>query len=264
MPWLETPQGDVHYTEAGSGEPLVLIHGLNSAAACWDWHIPALADRYRVIAYDNINHGFSANSPRDGAHPDWVDTLESVVAALAIERPVLIGQSMGAMTSMRYALRHPDAAGAVVAAGMGWPLATPPAALPDPLDTEERIWLGVGDSFTAGWVAANRTTYERYLRVRSTATAIEANRHRRPLTAVNPSWFGDDDLSARFRTLATPLLLFVGVQDGLADGVRNIAKLVPDAELVEVEAAHNAYFERRDEFLTAIDGFLSRVGAAQR
>lgn len=263
MPWLELPQGDVHYTEAGSGQPLVLIHGLNSAAACWSWHVPALADRYRVLTFDNINHGLSSNSPRYEPQPDWVDTLESLLAALDVERPVLIGQSMGAMTALRYALRHPGAVRAVVAAGMGWPLRTPPAGLPDPLDAEERIWLGVGDSFTEEWVAADPVTYERYLRVRSTATAIEANRHRRPLTTTKPDWFGED-LTPRFQTLTVPLLLFVGIRDSMAEGVRNIASLVPAAELVEVDAAHNAYFECRDEFLARVDGFLSRLGPVER
>lgn len=263
MPWLELPQGDVHYTDTGAGDPLVLIHGMNSAAACWDWHIPALADRYRVIAYDNVNHGFSSNSPRGEQQPDWVDTLAGVLGALGVERPVLIGQSMGAMTSMRYALRHPREIRGVVAAGMGWPLRMPPGGLPDPLDPEQRIWLGVGDSFTAEWIAAHRTTYKRYLRVRSTATAIEANRHRRPFTTVDPDWFGDD-LTDRFRALAAPLLLFVGVQDGMVDGARTIAELVPAAELVEVDAAHNAYFECREEFLAGVDEFLSRLAAASR
>ena len=258
MPWLELPQGDIHYTDTGTGQPLVLIHGLNSAAACWDWHIPALADRYRVISYDNVNHGFSSNSPREEAQPDWVDTLEGMLSALAVDQPVLIGQSMGAMTALRYALRRPGSARAVVAAGMGWPLRTPPAGLPDPLDPSERIWLGVGDSFTAGWVAENRVTYEWYLRVRSTAPAIEANRHRRPLTTADPDWFAED-LSGRFAALSTPLLLFVGKQDGMADGVRNISALVPEAELIEVDAAHNAYFECRDEFLGGVETFLGRL-----
>ncbi len=49
------------------------------------------------------------------------------------------------------------------------------------LDDDERIWLGVGNSFTEQWIADNPLEYARYIRIRSTATAIEAARYPRSL-----------------------------------------------------------------------------------
>ncbi len=56
---FDTGEGHVFHVEAGSGEPLVLIHGFPTSS--WDWHevFDALAQRYRVIAFDKLGYGFS-------------------------------------------------------------------------------------------------------------------------------------------------------------------------------------------------------------
>lgn len=84
MPWIELLGHDIHYREAGSGQPLVLIHGSGSAAACWEPIMEALS-QYHVYAYDSVNHGFSANSPRGQAEPDRADELEALLLGAAAE-----------------------------------------------------------------------------------------------------------------------------------------------------------------------------------
>src|SRR3546814_66840 len=150
----------------------------------------ALTDQFHVLAYDSVDHGRSANSPRDEPAPDRADELEAFLAALRIARPVIIGQSMGSMTTLRWAVRHPSQARALVMCGMGWPISV--SKLPPTLDEDEGIWLGVGDSFTSEWIDQHPREYERYVRVRSTATAIEADRHPRAFTAVAPSYGAAD------------------------------------------------------------------------
>jgi len=49
----------IHYVEAGSGAPLILIHGLADNVAVWDSVIPSLAAKFRVIAFDQIGFGHS-------------------------------------------------------------------------------------------------------------------------------------------------------------------------------------------------------------
>jgi len=68
-----------------------------------------------------VNHGHSANSPRDEPEPDRVDELEGALAALAVDRPILCGHSMGGSTVVRRACRHPDQARALIVSGMGVP-----------------------------------------------------------------------------------------------------------------------------------------------
>ncbi len=63
--YFDTGEGHVFHVEAGTGEVLVLLHGFPTSS--WDWHkvFDALAQRYRVIAFDKLGYGFS-DKPRDG------------------------------------------------------------------------------------------------------------------------------------------------------------------------------------------------------
>ena len=119
MGWVQVGSTDVHYVEAGSGTPLVFLHGFGSCAEAWYQQAAAFSARFRVIAYDSVNHGHSSNSPRGEPEPDRADELEGFLDALGIERPVLAGNSIGALTLLRWAVRHPDRSLALVPSGMG-------------------------------------------------------------------------------------------------------------------------------------------------
>src|SRR5215471_21609296 len=108
MPWVDVLGNDIYYVEQGRGQPLVFLHGMSSCGEAWFQQFERFSDRFRCIAYDSINHGHSANSPRDAEEPDRADELEGFLAALGIERPILAGNSMGGATLLRWAARHPD------------------------------------------------------------------------------------------------------------------------------------------------------------
>jgi pimeloyl-ACP methyl ester carboxylesterase len=258
MAWVTLLGHDIHYTDTGEGQPVVMIHGMGSCAACWEGHIGRLAGRFRVLAYDSVNHGFSAGTPRDAPEPDRVDELEAFLDAVQVERPILVGQSMGSLTSLRWLIRHPDRARGVVAAGMGWPLEGGRGKV---LDDEERIWIGVGDSFTEPWKAAHPAEFDRYIRVRSTATRIEAERHPRTATVRDPGWGRDDpQVKSGLQAVSTPLVLFIGSRDRMLEGARTVHSLVPGSRLVVADGmAHNAYYERMDEFITLIDSVAEQT-----
>src|ERR1700744_790122 len=101
MPWVQEGATDIHYQEAGAGQPLVFLHGMSSSAEAWFQQFAAFTPYLRVIAYDSVNHGHSANSPRDQPEPDRADELEGLLAALGLERPILAGNSLGGATLPR-------------------------------------------------------------------------------------------------------------------------------------------------------------------
>ena len=84
MAWVEVNGTDIHYVEKGAGQPLIFLHGMSSCAEAWFQQFEAFAGTYRLIAYDSVNHGHSANSPRGEPEPDRVDELEGVLDALNI------------------------------------------------------------------------------------------------------------------------------------------------------------------------------------
>jgi pimeloyl-ACP methyl ester carboxylesterase len=216
-----------------------------------------LTNHARRIAYDSVNHGHSSNSPRDTPEPDRADELEAFLAALNLRRPILAGNSMGALTLLRWAVRHPGDAAALVPSGMGI------GPFPDgqlsrrPLDPET-LFLPAGDSLTEGLRERDPLLYERYLRIRSTATRLEALRHPRPRFLSGPS---REELGQAVARIRSPMQVIVGELDKLAPNARALAAAVPGAKLhVVPRSPHNVYYETAGEYNQVVSGFLAELG----
>ncbi|MEE4453083.1 alpha/beta hydrolase [Novosphingobium resinovorum] len=104
--------------EAGSGDPLVLLHGGGSRAAHFMPLMRELAPHLRVIAYDQ--RGFAANLvPTGGAidHPHWATDLIGVLDALGIDRAPVLGWSLGCSVAINAAAAFPERIAALVLVG---------------------------------------------------------------------------------------------------------------------------------------------------
>lgn len=110
-------QGELAWREAGTGPALVLLHGIGSGSGSWLGQFEGLADRYRLLAWDAP--GYGASAPLREAHPraeHYVQALDEWLQALEIEKPVLLGHSLGAIVAAAWAAARPDAVGALVLA----------------------------------------------------------------------------------------------------------------------------------------------------
>jgi len=108
----------LHYVENGSGSPVVLVHG-NTGSSRWWGGIMDLPGR-RVIALDLPNFGRS--EPLDVADIDvYADYLAAFIAALKLEKPAVVGHSLGGTVVMSMAARNPALAGAIVLIDSGSP-----------------------------------------------------------------------------------------------------------------------------------------------
>jgi pimeloyl-ACP methyl ester carboxylesterase len=98
-----------HYAEAGGGEDVVLcLHGWPQHWFEWRNLMPALADRYRVIALDQRGFGWS-EAPGDGYEKEnLADDVLAVLDALGIERVKLVGHDWGAWIGFLLALKAPE------------------------------------------------------------------------------------------------------------------------------------------------------------
>ncbi len=127
--------GNVHYTAAGHGSPVVLLHGLAASAVAWRYNIHALSQRYAVFAPDLPGHGDSAKPAVRYDTEFGLRFLDQFLDILRLDSPILVGNSTGGFLALAWALRHPGRAQALVLLdipGMGkevaWPLRL--AALP--------------------------------------------------------------------------------------------------------------------------------------
>jgi pimeloyl-ACP methyl ester carboxylesterase len=106
----------IHYQHVGSGNPLVMVHGLTGNLAVWHLHIvPALCDHFEILTYDLRGHGYS-DAPATGYSPDdMAGDLLDLLDALAIDRAVIAGHSYGADIALYFAASHPDRVSEVIA-----------------------------------------------------------------------------------------------------------------------------------------------------
>jgi len=105
-------RGTAH-EEEGRGPPVILIHGLGLNRECWDWTVPALVDRYRVIRYDLYGHGESAPPPETPSLSMFARQLAGLMDHLDIERAAIAGFSLGGMIARRFAQNFPERAAAL-------------------------------------------------------------------------------------------------------------------------------------------------------
>ena len=111
--------------EAGQGPPLILLHGLFGSARNWGAVQKALAGDYRVVALDLRNHGASRRAPDMSYAAQAADVAETM-AALGIERAVVLGHSMGGKAAMMLALTRPELVERLIVADIA-PRPYPPA-----------------------------------------------------------------------------------------------------------------------------------------
>ena len=90
--------GGTTFIEAGSGEPLLLIHGVGMNV--WRPQIEAFAATHRVIAIDMLGHGGSVLPPADATLDDYVQQARRLLDDLGIASANVVGHSMGGLVAM--------------------------------------------------------------------------------------------------------------------------------------------------------------------
>ena len=104
---IETRSGRSAYIKAGSGPPLLLLHGLGTSSETWGPTIRALKDRFTVFAPDLAGHGRSSGKPLRGSVEPLVRALDDLCGELGLESAAVVGHSLGGLVAIRFALNHP-------------------------------------------------------------------------------------------------------------------------------------------------------------
>jgi pimeloyl-ACP methyl ester carboxylesterase len=111
---------EVAYRFEGNGPLIVLVHGMAGSAATWDPVIPALAERFAVLALDLPGHGSSAK-PFDGDYSlgSFASVVRDVMVSLGLDRGTVVGQSLGGGVAMQFAYQFPSRCERLVLVGSG-------------------------------------------------------------------------------------------------------------------------------------------------
>ncbi len=186
--------------EGGSGALHFLgLHGLVDDLGIWDRIAPALEARGRFARMDLRGHGASGTPAAPCSRADLADDVVRVLDALAVERTVLVGHSMGGVVAMATALAHPDRVMGLVLIG------TTSACNEKVAGWYERIALA-GES--DGCEGLGRAIYGKDSRKEIRGDAQGIAHVTRMLKSLHP-----DPLTPRLDQLACPVLLLVGEKD---------------------------------------------------
>ena len=257
--------------ETGEGTPIVLVHGLSATRRNVVQGSRHLARRgYRLVGYDARGHGASSPAPDPSAYEysDLVGDLEAVLADLELERPVLVGSSMGAATVMAYALEHPDRVPALVQITPAYNGAGRTA---EPVEADE--WAKLADALDEGIerfveVAQPDDLPTRWREVAKEATRQRLERHEHPeavaaAVRVVPYSTAFEGLD-RLESLEVPTLI-VGARDD-ADWLHPLeiaeeyARRLPRGEVVVGDEDDPPLAWQGARLSGALGDFLERSG----
>lgn len=231
----------IRYTDQGSGEPVILIHGF-SVNQEHEWVetgvLPQLAEHYRVIAIDVRGHGKS-DKPHDphAYGPEMGTDVIRLMNFLQFPRAHIIGYSMGSMITARLLSDHPERfLTATVGGGAGFRTVTPDIA---------KRWADIAAQLERGEMTAGWTSL-----------------HNDPLALLAvaksmPSLKWDE---AKMRRVQLPVLAVVGSNDDGLAGAKDLKSVLPPVKLVVIEGATHAGETGalyRPEFIAAIADFLA-------
>lgn len=256
-------RGTLFYERAGprGAPPVVLAHGYSDDARCWVSTAAYLARRFDVVRYDARGHGRSS-PPEIGGPDEQARDLLALVERLVLERPIVLGHSMGASTALVAAAHAPERFRALV-------LEDPP------------FFDGVDPVDRSGWVARERAI-------------IEANRARSPDEIVadgrleHPTWSAEEwrpwaeskrlvdpraadyfaqpfpDWRALLARVPCPILLITGDTDLGALVTPEVAieaeYLAPELLAIHIPAAgHSIRRDQPEAYEQALERFLEVV-----
>lgn len=268
---LPTSMGEMAVQVAGSGPPVLMLHGLGGTKASFLPTVNALAPHYRCIAMDLPGFGDSVKPIGAPYHaPYFARAACAVLDALGLRRAHLIGHSMGGRAALDMGLRHEDrvAALALLMPSMAWRRPRPWAPWlrwirPElgllqvaPRAAVEAVVHRMLPGAAAGWMSAGIDEFLRaFMDPRGRAAFYAAARS---IYLEEPD--GERGFWTRLAGLRRPALFVWGARDRLVPLAfeRHVRQVLPDADHVVVDSGHVPQFERPAQTHGAVLDFLGR------
>jgi pimeloyl-ACP methyl ester carboxylesterase len=131
----------IHYTRSGGDKPQVLLlHGLTDNGACWAPVMDALEADYDCIAPDARGHGLSDAPATDYAPDTHAADAAGLITALKLNRPAVLGHSMGGAVATLVAAQHPQLVRAAIFEDPAW-FAESRTPSPEQSESMKKGWL---------------------------------------------------------------------------------------------------------------------------
>ncbi|MCW3002884.1 MAG: 2-hydroxy-6-ketonona-2,4-dienedioic acid hydrolase [Conexibacter sp.] len=258
--WVDVDGISTRVLEAGSGPPLVLLNGTSGHLECYARNVRDLCERFRVICFDGVGHGYTDKPDTPYTLPVYSDHLLGLLDALGIDRASLSGESLGSWVAAWFAAHHPERVDRLILNTPGNVLmkedvmariyestmravreVSPETVRPrlEWLFAEANRWM-----VTDELVAVRTAIYSQpdFLRAVENILVLQDVETRRRYT-WDPAWCG---------LIEAPTMVMATSDDptGTPDEARMLASWIPNSDFVLVEGAgHWPQWEKPDEFL---------------
>jgi pimeloyl-ACP methyl ester carboxylesterase len=250
----------LHYWRTGGNKPaLVLAHGSSDDALCWTNLARELQNDYDIIMFDARGHGLS-DPPTPSDAPDvQVEDLAGLIKELKLERPILMGHSMGSASVAHFAAKYPDVARAVI---LEDPALVRPAGAPGGSQTSP-------ESRRAGILARNNMSEEELVRDCMKNSPkwgqsecefwAPSKRRHHPHTVLDTPALRPP-MSELFPKITAPtLILKADADDALKKQNEEVSALLKSGRIVHIKGAgHNVRREGKEETIEVLKAFLAR------
>jgi pimeloyl-ACP methyl ester carboxylesterase/quercetin dioxygenase-like cupin family protein len=256
---------EIHVDVRGAGPAVVLLHGLGLRGALWKRMLDGFSEAHRLVVLDLRGAGATRETAREELSlARWADDLGAVLDALEVERPVIVGHSLGASIALKYALERPDGVRSLVLIGAEADLSN---LAPRMTAAAERIratgmqaWVdefwSKNPPFSDASLARDASLLTEY---RELLLENDPEDYVRQCLAIASA----ESLSGRLRDVRQPVLVLVGGSDDrtLPEHGRRLAHELPDARVVELpDVGHTIPLEAPGETARAIAEFLAELG----
>jgi 2-succinyl-6-hydroxy-2,4-cyclohexadiene-1-carboxylate synthase len=244
----------LYYERAGSGFPLVFLHGLGGNHLSWWQQVPYFMRWYECITLDQRSFGMSPD-PEGLFNRAHASDLARLLDHLKIDKAALVGQSMGGWTVVGCALERPDRVGAMVLADTPAGIFTPemrfgvPRA---PLAMDTTPPIGSLPTYALDYFARRPEMAYLYDEVRILGARPPADAG----AQISKLRYDLDAVRAR---LTMPILCVVGEQDELIppEMIRELVAVLPKGTMATVpDCGHSVYFEKPHVFNQLVRDFL--------
>jgi pimeloyl-ACP methyl ester carboxylesterase len=264
----------LHYSDRGSGRPVVLVHG--NAVTGDDYNTSGVAERLlgtcRVVIFDRPGFGYSERPRwRPWAAFEQAELLHKALAQLGVRQPVIVGHSWGTMVALALAIRHPaDTGGLVLLGGYYFPtlrldaLMVAPGATPVLGDilryTISPIFGWLTMPLTKRVMFAPAPLTARFQAEYSNAMALRPSQIR--ATCVDGAWMVPSAMRLRphYGELSLPVAIMAGDGDKIVSHrlAERLHATIPGSTLQIIEGAghmvHHVATDRVVEVILAVAG----------
>jgi pimeloyl-ACP methyl ester carboxylesterase len=246
--YIEANGLEVYYEDYGEGEPLMLIHGGTATSQSWASHLPAFTEHFEVFTPDSRGHGRTGNPTGELGYRVMADDLASLIDALGLQRPLVLGYSDGGQIALELGLRYPGLARALVLGGTQFRFSE---AYLEAVRSLLRITEG--EELDTEKLERGQPEWVAYL--------CEAHGHvygpeywRTYVKQIAALWlrplrYTPEDISA----VTDPVLLLVGDRDGVCtEESVELFGVLPNAELAVAPASDHGFIEAKAGLFDAL------------